>query len=66
MRGVLTILGLSPAKPASRQIQRTETTWSNPALVVVITFCLIGLLLTLNVVLRFPDFGSVVEQYNQF
>jgi hypothetical protein len=66
MRSVLAILGLSPTKPANRQNQQTETTWSSPDLFVVVTFCLIGLLLTLNLVLRFPDLGSVIEQYNLF
>ena len=60
------ILGLSPAKPASRQSQSTETTWFNSDLFAVVAFCLIGLLLSLNLVLRFPDFGAVIEQYNQF
>jgi hypothetical protein len=32
----------------------------------VVVFCLIGLLLALNLILRFPDFGAVIEQYNQF
>lgn len=66
MRSVLAILGLSAAKPMSRQNQQTSTPWANHGLVAVILFCLIGLLLTLNLVLRFPDFGSVIEQYNQF
>jgi hypothetical protein len=32
----------------------------------VIQFCLIGLLVTLILMLRFPDLGAVIEQYNQF
>jgi len=31
-----------------------------------IAFVLIALLLALNFVLRFPDFGAIIEQYNQF
>jgi hypothetical protein len=60
-------------KPANRRTRRTETEWSRlvmvistPELDAVIAFCLIGLLLTLNLILRFPDFGAVIEQYNQF
>ena len=60
-------------KPADRQTRRTETEWSrlvtviaNPELHAVVAFCLIGLLLTLNLILRFPDFGAIIEQYNQF
>lgn len=32
----------------------------------VIAFSLIGLLLTLTVMLRFPEIGALVAQYNQF
>ena len=58
---------------ASRRTQRIEGVWSrlvtaitNPDLLTVVTFCLVGLLLSLNFILRFPDFGAVIEQYNQF
>jgi hypothetical protein len=40
--------------------------FANPDLSMIVAFCLIGLLLTLNVILRFPDLGAVIEQYNQF
>jgi hypothetical protein len=40
--------------------------FTNPELPIIIAFCLLGLLLTLNLILRFPDFGAVIEQYNQF
>lgn len=33
---------------------------------VVIAFSLIGLLLSLIIILRFPDFGELVTQYSQF
>ena len=32
----------------------------------VVAFSLIGLLLTLNVILHFPEWGAVIAQYNQF
>jgi hypothetical protein len=32
----------------------------------VVAFSLIGLLLALNLMFRFPDIGAVIEQYNQF
>jgi hypothetical protein len=38
------------------------TALSNPDLHTVFFFCAIGLLLTLNVVLRFPNFGETVSQ----
>jgi hypothetical protein len=32
----------------------------------VAAYCAIGVLLALNLILRFPEFGAVIEQYNQF
>jgi hypothetical protein len=32
----------------------------------IVAFCLLGLLLTLSFILRFPDLGAVIEQYNRF
>jgi len=32
----------------------------------VAAFCTIGLLVTLNVILRFPEFGAIIAQYNLF
>ena len=32
----------------------------------VVAFSLIGLLMTLNVILHFPEWGAVIAQYNQF
>jgi hypothetical protein len=32
----------------------------------IVCLCLIGLLLSLYLILRFPEFGAVIEQYNQF
>lgn len=59
--------------PANRQAEKTATEWfrlvtaiANPDLHGVVAFCLIGFLLALNLILRFPDFGTVIEQYNQF
>jgi hypothetical protein len=40
--------------------------FSNPDLPMVVAFCLLGLLLTLSFILRFPDLGAVIEQYNRF
>ena len=60
-------------RPADRRTRRTETEWSrlvtviaDPDLHAVIAYCLMGLLLTLNLILRFPDLGAIIEQYNQF
>jgi hypothetical protein len=39
---------------------------ANTDLPTEIAFSLIGLLLALNVMLRFPEIGALVAQYNQF
>ena len=61
------------AKPKGRHVETTESQWlefvaaiTNPELLTVVAFCLIGLLLSLIFILRFPDSGAVIEQYNQF
>jgi len=60
-------------KPAPRRINRTESAWgrtvatlTEPDFITVASFCAIGLLITLNLILRFPDFGAIIQQYNQF
>jgi hypothetical protein len=35
-------------------------------LFIVFAFSVIGLLVTLNLILRFPDFGAMIAQYNRF
>jgi hypothetical protein len=39
---------------------------TNPDLIAVMLFCAIGLLIALNLILRFPDAGLLVEQYKVF
>jgi hypothetical protein len=39
---------------------------TNADLQMVVAFSLIGLLLALNFIFRFPDMGAVIAQYNQF
>ena len=38
----------------------------NPNLLTIVALCLIVLLVALNLIFLFPDFGVVIEQYNQF
>ena len=38
----------------------------DPSLIAIVLFCAIGLLVTLNLMLRFPDLGAIIAQYNQF
>jgi hypothetical protein len=56
----------SPASIAKTAWHRTVAAIMTPDLSAVIAFCLIGFLLALNLILRFPDLGAVIEQYNQF
>jgi hypothetical protein len=38
----------------------------NPNLLTIVPLCLIVLLVALNLIFLFPDFGVVIEQYSQF
>jgi hypothetical protein len=60
-------------RPGNRRIKSAETVWhrfvatiTNPDLLTIIAICAIGLLITINVILRFPDLGALIERYNQF
>ncbi|HEX4409974.1 MAG TPA: hypothetical protein VH206_14475 [Xanthobacteraceae bacterium] len=52
---------ITATSKASRSRTSTELDWWPVA-----AFSIIGLLLTLNVMLRFPDWGAIISQYNQF
>jgi len=65
----LQALGRAKSKyvhPAEELRQRILAAVTNPDLQAVVAFCLIGLLLTLNVMFRFPDLGAIIAQYSQF
>jgi hypothetical protein len=69
----LSVAQQSLIKSSKRRMRRTEAEWSrlaavivDPGLHAVVAFCLIGLFLTLNLIFRYPDFGAVIQQYNQF
>jgi hypothetical protein len=53
-------------KAADGALQQFGAAIRNPDLQAVVVFSLIGLLVALNLILRFPDFGAVIAQYNQF
>jgi hypothetical protein len=65
---------LSPlTRPTSQQTKVAKTAWhqvvakiTDPDLIMIVAFCAIGLLITLNVMLRFPNLGALIESYNQF
>ena len=59
--------------PTDLRAKKAKPEWSWPAkaridpdLAAIVQFCLIGLLVTLIVMLSFPDLGALIEQYNQF
>jgi hypothetical protein len=59
--------------PTELRAKKTAAEWSwlavapsDPDLIATVLFCAIGLLLTLIVMLSFPDLGALIEQYNQF
>ncbi len=39
---------------------------TDPGFLTVVALSLIGLLIALNLIFRFPDFGAVIAEYNQF
>jgi hypothetical protein len=41
-------------------------TIANPHLHTIVALGLIGVLLMLNIVLRFPDLGGIIAEYNKF
>jgi hypothetical protein len=70
--GLVHDLRLFP-KPGNRQTRtdaivpsRFFKVVTDPELLTVASLCLIGLLIALNLILRFPDFGAIIQQYNQF
>ena len=54
------------AHPSDEPWQQFLTAVTNPDLHLVLALSLIGLLLTLNIMFRFPDLGAIIAQYNQF
>jgi hypothetical protein len=50
---------------AKSTADRLRAAMAGPNLFVVLAFCAIGLLVTLNLIFRFPDFGISVEQLAQ-
>jgi hypothetical protein len=53
----------SPSRLGSRPTISAEAEYKLPT---IITFCLLGLLIALCLMVRFPEFGTVIAEYNQF
>jgi hypothetical protein len=56
----------NPVSEAPSQWPQLFAIFTNPDLPMIVAFCLLGLLLMFSLMLRYPDFGAVIEQYNQF
>ena len=69
-KGLKTGTDQAAAKIAARYIDPVDRSWreilTDPELNIVVIFSLIGLLLTLNLMFRFPEFGAVIAQYVKF
>ena len=58
------VSGLNAQKPWS--LSRFAAVVNDSNLVAVVLFGVIGLVITAVFMLRFPDFGAIIAQYNQF
>ncbi len=69
MRGELPAVAArtyAPATAAGTAWSRFIVAISNRDLHFVVAFCAIGLLLVINVILRYPDFGAIFAQAASF
>ena len=64
---------LQPLTPTTRRRNAAEAGWdrlaatfADPDFMAVAIFSAIGLLLTLNVIMHFPDFGAMVQPIDLF
>jgi hypothetical protein len=53
------------SQPELRAQKSSPWSWPERDLSAVLFFCAI-LLAAFNLILRFPDFGAIIAQYNQF
>ena len=58
-------LGTNRVRAAELAWIRLGTAVSNPNLIAIVAFSAVGLLVTAAMVLRFPNFGTMVEQLEQ-
>jgi hypothetical protein len=69
MRGELPTISArtnGPPSPVRTAWRRFVTAASDPELQTIVAFCTIGILVTLNIALRFPDFGGLVAELEWF
>ena len=53
----------SRGKPGARPTILAEREYE---VLLIVIFCLSGLLVALNLIFRFPNLGAVIAEYNQF
>ena len=53
-------------QPEQRALKASSRSWLEPDQSAVVLFCAIGFLAIFNFILRFPDLGAIIAQYNQF
>jgi hypothetical protein len=53
----------SAAKSEMRPIMSAE---NERELLKIVTFCLVGLVATFGLMIRYPDLGAVIAEYNKF
>jgi hypothetical protein len=54
------------ANKATPEWSLPATGLSDPNLIATVQFCMIGLVVTLIMILSFPDLGALIEQYNRY
>jgi hypothetical protein len=54
-----------PEDRRSKTLDQIVAAITNPHLIVVVIFFLIGCLIAANLILRFPDLGQTAEPFNQ-
>lgn len=59
-------LALSIQSPRELGDRPTTSAERECELLMIVAFCLLGLLVTLQIMIRFPDLGLIISEYNQF
>lgn len=66
MPTTLPLRGQAPSRTTANNRDGAKNWAVDWELPLVLSFCALGLLITFNLMLRFPDLGSLIAQYNQF
>jgi hypothetical protein len=66
LAGATRSLALGIQLPGKWGVHPTIPTEAEYEALIIAIFCLTGLLLYLGLMIRFPDLGAVIAEYNQF